>query len=782
MRGERRKKLLLFWAQLEKVQMSPIRACVREAPRLARAILSPPQPPSSPSSSLPPPPNHFPSISLPSTCVLPPEKSSIAPTKATIQGGVGRCFFDVLHLCCGMEEASGSMEGASGSHAPSISRASSEEGDFFDSHHPESDQEDDGPSTGGYTASEIAGRFIKAIDGKARVVVDTAAPIDSVRGAAGKFGGILDWRERRQQAQEELGKVAGEKAEYQRRSAAAEAGRADARRDLAGATGEIDDLWLSVKRAQIAEAQARKDADLAKLRLRKTEKRAAARAELAGLRERHTAARAELGEVRKEMGAVRRERDAVAAEAGAAAARARETAGEAVAAGEAVREAAEELVAVKTELESARAAHDVAEEKRLRLAMAWQEDKVRWQNELDEGEEEARRLRDELVAAGELETKVAAASEQLANLRAELFACAVEGASAEETAAVGAPSAKLASARKELEEVKTSVEKAQDEAKILRVAAASLRADLEKEKAELAAVRRKEEATSASIPPLEEELNRVTSELTVAQARARESEKSRKPEQLSEARREAERAKASAQAAQEEIAVAREEARVAKAAVQTMEARLEAVMREILAANASAETATASAEALMQQQQDNKSGAVEGGVALAAEEYEELSRRARETEEVAGKRVVEAVKLIKEAKDAEVRSLENLSQLTKQTEQRRQALQAATAEAEEAELCKAEAERELRQLQAEHRRAGGETASPRTGLAEISAFDGSHGRGNPHILSPRGGYMPRADMAAMSAAEEADAKQKKNFFPRMAMFLARKKAQNWNGK
>jgi hypothetical protein len=42
--------------------------------------------------------------------------------------------------------------------------------------------------------------------------------------------------------------------------------------------------------------------------------------------------------------------------------------------------------------------------------------------------------------------------------------------------------------------------------------------------------------------------------------------------------------------------------------------------------------------------------------------------------------------------------------------------------------------------------------------------------------------MPRADNTAMSAAEEADGKQKKPFFPRMVMFLARKKAQNWNGK
>ncbi|CAM0871022.1 unnamed protein product [Alopecurus aequalis] len=659
-------------------------------------------------------------------------------------------------------------EQATASSSRPISRHSSEEADFFDSHHQDDDDgQQNVPTTG---ASQPK-------DGKAHV--DTAAPIDSVKGAVSKFGGIHDSRE----VPEEIDKVRGQSAEYQRRLRAAEAGKADAQRELMGATGEIDDLWLSVKRAQIAEAQARKDADLAKLRLRKTEKRAAAKAELDGVKDRHAAALAELSSARAELDALRKEREAVAEEGGAAAARSRE----AVEVGEALREAAAELAALQAELESARVAHDVAEEKRLRLALAWQEDKVRWQTELEQGEQEARKLGDELVAAGDLESKVAAASEHLANLRAELFARAVEGASAEEleeTPAVGAPSATLGNARKELEEVKASIEKANDEAKILRVAAASLRADLEKEKTELAALRRKEGATSASIPSLEEELSRVTSELAAAQARARDSSEERNPtpEQLSEVRRETERAKASAQAAQEEIAVAREEARVARAAVQTMEARLEAVMREILAANVSAETAAASADALVQQ--DSKSGAVEGGVTLAAEEYEGLSRRARETEEVAGKRVVEAVKLIKEAKDAEVRSLEKLTQLAKETEQRRQALQAATAEAEGAEFGKVEAERELRQLQAGKRRTGGSaggggTGSPRTGLAEIPAFEGGDGRGNPHILSPRGGYMRRGDVTSLSAAEEADAKQKK-FFPRMVMFLARKKAQNWN--
>lgn len=431
----------------------------------------------------------------------------------------------------------------------------------------------------------------------------------------------------------------------------------------------------------------------------------------------------------------------------------------------------------------------------MRLALAWQEDKVRWQNELEQGDMEARRLRDELAAAGDLESKVAAASEHLATLRAELFAHAVEGASEEEeTPAASSTPGMLGKAKKELEEAKGSVEKAKDEAKILHVAAASLRADLEKEKAELAALRRKEgTSSSASIPSLEEQLSRVTSELAAAQARARDSGEEKKkttPEQLDEARREAERAKASARATQEEVAAAREDARVARAAVQATEARLEAVMREILAANAAAETAAASADALLQQDisksAQTQGGAVpEDGVALTTEEYEELSRRARETEEAAGERVVEAVKQIKEAKDAEVRSQDRLAQLEKEAEQRRQALRAAREEAEQAESGKLAAERELRQLQAEqHRRvgSGGETASPRTGLAEISAFEGGDGRGNPHILSPRGGYMPRADMAAMSAAEEADARQRKPFFPRMVMFLAKKRAQTWNGK
>ncbi|KAI5015759.1 hypothetical protein ZWY2020_057149 [Hordeum vulgare] len=222
-------------------------------------------------------------------------------------------------------------------------------------------------------------------------------------------------------------------------------------------------------------------------------------AELESLRDRHVAALVYLRTTRAELGTLKNERDAIAEKASVAAARVRDTTHEAMQAGE----AAVELDVLMADLESARTAHDTTQERR---------NKVMWQRELEQCEMEARRLRDELVAAGDLESKVVAAFEHLANLGVELFARAIEWATKEEDkhipVARSTPTT-LAKVKKELEEVKGNVEKAKDEAKILHVAVASLCVDLEKEKAELAAVGRKERRSSSpSILSLEEEPSR----------------------------------------------------------------------------------------------------------------------------------------------------------------------------------------------------------------------------------------------------------------------------------
>ncbi|KAL6847598.1 hypothetical protein ACP4OV_022624 [Aristida adscensionis] len=715
---------------------------------------------------------------------------------------MARRFFDIIHLCCGMEEAN--VQGTShqpciAPPAPSDLAESPAAPSPLASYNPHDDadggqaqlrthQDETHEQDRTYKASEIA-----VIDHKPNSI-NTAAPIDSVKGAASKFAGVQDRREKPKQGQDDVDKVQEKLAEYQRRSQEAEAGKARALQEVNWATNARDELRMSLKKAQTEEAQARQDAELAELRHRELQRGAsestAAKAELDVVRHRRAAVLADLQSARAEVESLGKKRAAAAAEADAAVARARETAAASQKAAKAAEVLAAELGAMKRALEASRAMHDKAEERRMLLAMAFEQDKAQWQTDLEESEDEAKKLRVQLMAACELEMKAEKASERLESLKAELQACAVEatlGGKEEKPTASSRPA--LEKTRKELEDAKASVERAKGEAKCLRLAADSIRDDLEKQKAALAALRRKEGRSSASIPSLEAELSRVTSQLAAAEARAKEcgvGDDSDMQERVAEARRDAERAKAKAQSARDEVARARDEASVAKAAVAAMDARLEAVARETLASNTSRETAASAADALLREEHAParavaQSEAAEDGVTLTAEKYGELSRRARETEELSRKRVSDAVMLISEAKDAEVRSLEQVAQLARQAELRRQALQAATEEAEEAEFGKLTAQRELRQWHAEreHRRHGG---SPRPGLAEISVLHdrgAGEGRGNPHILSPRG-YVPRSDMLGPAAtAAEADARHRKTFLPRMVMFLARKRAQNW---
>nr|CAD1827084.1 unnamed protein product [Ananas comosus var. bracteatus] len=581
-------------------------------------------------------------------------------------------------------------------------------------------------------------------------VIDTAAPFESVKEAVSKFGGIVDWKaqkavtvERQKNVRLELEDVEEELPEFKRKSEAAEDAKARVLKELDCTKRLLEELKLNLEKAQTAEAQAKQDSELAVLRVREIEQgvasteSAAARAQLEVAKERHTTAVADLAEYST---AASREIEKT------------------------VEDLMLELITMKEVLESAHTAHIEAEEQRINTALAWEEDKIRWDYELKQAEDELAQLNDQLFATNELKSNLEAASALLLNLKAELAAYK-EGKTADEER--GTEEAQrtiresLALTTKELGEVKSSIEKAKDEVMCLRVAAVSLNSDLERENAALATLRQKEGLATLSVQSLEAELNRAYTELEFIQTKENEArdKTAELPKELQQAANDADRAKSVAQLAREELNKAKEEAELAKAG----------------AAKESEKLALASIKTLEESEQ---AASLEPGspigVTLTVEEYYTLSGKAHENEELANKRVISAVEQIKVAKDSEARSLEKLEEAHRKIEESKNALRVAIEKAEKAKEEKLAIEDELRKWREEHeqrRKASGAAQ----GLAEFPNFASEEE--TCRVIGP---LSPRVNMPRdhIQNAVPEPKMRKRSFFPRIVTFLARKKAQS----
>ncbi|GLT96737.1 hypothetical protein SLE2022_143400 [Rubroshorea leprosula] len=212
--------------------------------------------------------------------------------------------------------------------------------------------------------------------------------------------------------------------------------------------------------------------------------------------------------------------------------------------------------------------------------MAKDQDTHSWEKELKQAEAELQKLNQQIHSTKELKSKLDTASALLLDLKAELTAymeSKVKEDTNEERTHTDIQAA-VASAKKELEEVKLNIEKATDEVTCLKVAANSLKSKLETEKSALAAIRQREGMASVVVAALEADLENTRSEIALVQMKEKEArEKMAKlPKQLQAAAKEADEAKALAEMAHEELRKAMEEVEHAKAGASTVESRLHA--------------------------------------------------------------------------------------------------------------------------------------------------------------------------------------------------------------
>ncbi|CAN6302035.1 unnamed protein product [Urochloa humidicola] len=632
-----------------------------------------------------------------------------------------------------------------------------------------------------------------------KTVVDTTTPIESVKVAASKFGGSINWKTRKSQtAQErnhiilELDKLKNEISECKRQ---AEAAKLLVFNDLERTKKIIDDMKHVLERQQAIEVDAKEDLELFQFILQEMEEGIAfdnsiVVEKLNNIQERHKSLVAKVILVKGDFRKVQEDYDSLLIETDMSVRKAQTAFAMSKDAEKQVEELTLEFQKLKEVFDLAQVTCHDAEEHKKSTLMAHDEDCLAWEKDLRQAEE-LNQISMYLSSAQELQSKLDTSSSLLLDLKNELANCLEAKLidEAQEQESITHKSTKEESiilSMNELEEHRKSIAKVTNELRSLKETAASLKSELSKETAALAAIQQREVMASIAIQSLKVEIKLSQEELEAVHAKEKERRDKtiELPKILQDAAKEADEAKSVAANAQEEIRKTKEEVEHAKAALNTTGFRLEAVLREIEAAKESERLALNALEGTKVAAKMTQQGSSQM-ITLDLDEYTSLIERSRRAEELVHEKTAAAIAQVEAAKESESRTLSRLNETYKALEERKQALLAATEQADRATEGKLAMEQELRKWREENgrrRRAGGQATKPEARssyTAEIICRDTK--RASKEETCATSSVHPLSDVSGRSSPNDLalQAKTKKlkklSFFPRVIMFLGRRR-------
>ncbi|KAM3231018.1 hypothetical protein ACQJBY_061275 [Aegilops geniculata] len=637
--------------------------------------------------------------------------------------------------------------------------------------------------------------------------VDTTKPIESVKVAASRFGGSINWKTRRTEPVQvgdhvklEVGLLKNEISDCKQQAEAAAAAKLSVFNEIERTNKLIEDLKHDLERAEHEEAHAKEDLDFFQFIVPEMEEGGASDDSAAGeeilknIQERHKVLVSKLKLVNDELKGVQEDYDSLLIEQDISIGKSQAAN---IVSKESEKQAEEltvELNKLKEVLDLARATRHDAEKHKACASLARDADRLKWEKDLGQAEEELSQLNKKLSSVEDLKSELETSSSFLIKRNEELNAHVKEklikeaqeqGNTTDETMQ------ETILSRNELEEQKKSIDEARDEVCALKVAAASLESELSKEKEAVATMQQLEAMASTTITSLKVEIKLAQQELETVQAKEKKyrDRMGELPGLLQAAAQEADEAKSLAMKAQEVLRTSKEEMEQAKADLSTMEFRLQAVLKETEAAK---ESERLSLDALRALEESELAASIAeqaspGMITLSFHEHASLIEKSHQAEELLHEKISFAVAQVEMAKDSESLVLAKLSEVYKVLEERKQALLAAQKQAESATEGKLAMEQELRTWREEH-------GERRKATAEASKSETKHS--NPVVIAVERDRDTKgtckedscalvhplsSDMSARSSPagpglrEKAKKAKKPRFLRRMMMFLARRR-------